>query len=259
MKNFRSAIVLCGGKGTRLGALGKKIPKAMIKIQGKEIIWYIIKILKKNKFNQIILPLGYKGNMVRKFAKKYKSLFNEVDLINTGENSNIGKRISLVIDKIKSDNFLLLNGDAIFNFDVDKIIKKHKQGKKDITFISGEIIYPYGTIGTRKGKVIDFNRNLNYEALKVRNKDSYTAFNYTGMSIIKTAILKKFKKKCKEVSNFETKIFPIFVKVFNAGFIKLTGFWHSIDNIKDIKAVNNKKNLKSKYMDLRKIKNKLLT
>ena len=259
MKYFRSAVVLCGGRGTRLGALGKKLPKTMIKIQGKEIIWYIINILKKNKFNQIILPLGYRGNMIRKLAKKYKSLFNEVDLINTGINSNIEKRISLVRDKIKSDNFLLLNGDAIFNFDIDKIFKKHQQRKKDITFISGEITYPYGPIGTRKGKVIDFNRNLNYEALKVRNKDSYTAFNYTGMSIIKTETFKKLKKKCKKASNFETKIFPIFIKAFNAGFIKLTGFWHSIDNIKDIKAINDKKTLKNKYTNLRKIKNKLLT
>ena len=259
MKDFRSAVVLCGGRGTRLGELGKKLPKTMIKIQGKEIIWYIINILKKNKFNQIILPLGYKGNMIRKFAKKYKSLFNEVDLINTGENSNIGKRISLVRDKIKSDNFLLLNGDAIFNFDIDKIFKKHQQRKKDITFIAAENTYPYGTIGTRKGKVIDFNRNLNYEALKVRNKDSYTAFNYTGMSIIKTETFKKLKKKCKKASNFETKIFPIFIKAFNAGFIKLTGFWHSIDNIKDIKAIDDKKTLKKKYTNLRKIKNQLLT
>lgn len=258
MKNSRSAIVLCGGKGTRLGALGRKIPKAMVKIQGKEIIWYIIKTLKRNGFNQILLPLGYKGNMIRKLAKKYKSLFNEVDLINTGENSNIGKRISLLTNKIKSDNFLLLNGDAIFNFDVNKIFRKHKKMKKDITFISGEIIYPYGTIGTKKGKVIDFNRNLNYEALKVRNRDSYTAFNYTGMSIIKTITLKRLKKKCKEASNFETKIFPIFVKSFKAGFVKLSGFWHSIDNIKDIKAVNDKKILKNKYMNLKKIKNKLL-
>ena len=76
MKYFRSAVVLCGGRGTRLGALGKKLPKTMIKIQGKEIIWYIINILKKNKFNQIILPLGYRGNMIRKLAKKYKSLFS---------------------------------------------------------------------------------------------------------------------------------------------------------------------------------------
>ena len=170
MKNFRSAVVLCGGKGSRLGDLGKKMPKAMVKIQGKEIIWYIISVLKKNKFNQIILPLGYKGNMIRNLSKKYKNLFKSVDLVNTGENSNIGKRISLIKDKIKSNNFLLLNGDAIFNFNVNKIYRTHEKKKKDITFISGEITYPYGTIGVRQGKVMDFNRNLVYEALKVRNK-----------------------------------------------------------------------------------------
>ena len=91
MKNFRSAVVLCGGKGTRLGVLGKKIPKAMVKIQGKEIIWYIIKILKRNKFNQIILHLGYKGNMIKKKNKKYRDLFSNVDLVDTGESSNNSK------------------------------------------------------------------------------------------------------------------------------------------------------------------------
>tara|TARA_B100001250_G_C19749220_1_gene766882 strand:+ start:195 stop:974 length:780 start_codon:yes stop_codon:yes gene_type:complete len=258
MKNFRSAVVLCGGKGTRLGILGKKIPKAMVKIQGKEIIWYIIKILKRNKFNQIILPLGYKGTMIRKLSKKYKDLFNEVDLINTGESSNIGKRISLVEKKIKSNNFLLLNGDAIFNFNIDKIFKKHEKNKKDITFISGETIYPYGTIGVKNGKVIDFNRNLNYEALKVRNKNSYTAFNYTGMSIIKTETLKKFIKKCKKASNFETELFPLFISSFKAELVKLIGFWHSVDNIKDINVINDKKILKKKYISLKRIKQKLL-
>ena len=212
MKYFRSAVVLCGGRGTRLGALGKKLPKTMIKIQGKEIIWYIINILKKNKFNQIILPLGYRGNMIRKLAKKYKSLFNEVDLINTGINSNIEKRISLIRDKIKSDNFLLLNGDAIFNFNIDKIFKKHQQRKKDITFISAENTYPYGTIGTRKGKVIDFNRNLNYEALKVRNRNSYTAFNYLGMSIIRTETLKKLKKNVKKLQILKLNFFQYLLK-----------------------------------------------
>ena len=259
MKNLRSAIVLCGGRGTRLGSLGKKVPKVMVKIQGKEIIWYIINILKKNKFNQIILPLGYKSKMIRKLSKKYKSLFNIVDFVNTGENSNIGKRISLVIDKVKSENFLLLNGDAIFNFNVDKIFQRHKKRKRDITFISGETIYPYGTIGTKKGKVIDFKRNLNYEALKVRNKNSYTAFNYTGMSIIKTEMLKRLKKKCNKASNFETEIFPTLINKFDSELIKLTGFWHSIDNMKDIKAISDKNTLKEKYISLKKIKKKLLT
>ena len=258
MKNFRSAIVLCGGRGTRLGRIGKKIPKSMVKIQDKEIIWYIINVLKKNKFNQIILTLGYKGNKIRKLSKKYKNLFNGVDLVNTGENSSIGKRISLVQDKIKSDDFLLLNGDAIFYIDIEKIFKKHQQKKKDITFISGEITYPYGTVGVKKGKVIDFNRNLVYESLKVRNRNSYIAFNYTGMSIIKTNKIKKLKKRYKNYSNFETGFFPIFIKKFNAGFLKLRGFWHSIDNIKDIEAINDRKGLKRKYMKLKKIKKKLL-
>jgi len=43
----KTAIILCGGKGTRLGKLGKKLPKTLVRIQNKEILWYIIKLLKK--------------------------------------------------------------------------------------------------------------------------------------------------------------------------------------------------------------------
>ena len=60
IKKFRSAIILCGGKGTRLGSIGKKFPKTLVKIQGREILWYIINILKRIN-SIIILPLGYKG------------------------------------------------------------------------------------------------------------------------------------------------------------------------------------------------------
>ena len=70
MKKFRTAVILCGGKGTRLGSIGKKTPKTLIKIQGKEILWYILKTLKKNKFNHVILPVGFKGNKIKNFIKK---------------------------------------------------------------------------------------------------------------------------------------------------------------------------------------------
>ena len=58
MKKLQTAVVLCGGKGTRLGNIGKKLPKTLVKIQGKEILWYILKILKRNNFNHIILYLS---------------------------------------------------------------------------------------------------------------------------------------------------------------------------------------------------------
>ena len=67
---FKTAVILCGGKGTRLGAIGKKLPKTLIKIHNKPIIWYIIKILQKNKLNHFILPVGYKGSQIKRYLKK---------------------------------------------------------------------------------------------------------------------------------------------------------------------------------------------
>ena len=117
--NCKTAVILCGGKGTRLGLLGRKIPKSLVKVNEHPIIWYIINTLKKNSFNHFILPIGYKGKMIEKYLKKNKNFKkDDIDIILTGKNSSIAKRIFLIKKKIKSKNFLLLNGDAIFDFNL---------------------------------------------------------------------------------------------------------------------------------------------
>lgn len=258
MNNIRTAVILCGGKGTRLGSLGKNTPKTLVKIQGKQILWYILKNLKLNGFNHVILPLGYKGNLIRKFISKHEKIIDHIDLINTGTNTNIGKRLSIIKEKVKSKNFLLLNGDAIFDFNLNKIIINHEKKNSDLTFISSEITYPYGTIGLKNNKVIDFKRNLVYEALHSRNQKNYIAYNYSGMSIINTNKFIRNKKKISDSQNFEKEFFPFFIKNYKTNLVKLKGFWHSIDNIKDIQAINNKKESSIKYLSLLKIKKKIL-
>lgn len=256
--NSRTAIILCGGKGTRLGALGKKIPKTLIKIQGTQIIFYILSELIKYKFNNIILPIGYKGYMIENLINKNKILKTKVKLVRTGNDTNIGKRISLVEKFIKSENTLLLNGDAIFNFNIEKILLSHEKRKADITFLSGEITYPYGTIGVKKNNVVDFKRNLQYDALKIRNNLNYTAYNYTGIAIIKTKILRKYKSKYRNFSNFEAQLYPTIVKKYKSNLIRLNSFWHSIDNLKDVAAVNLKGKDNKKYLEIKKLKKKLI-
>ena len=76
--NYRSAIILCGGKGTRLGELGRKFPKTLVKIQGQSILWYILNSLRKNKFNHFILPVGYRGNQIKKFIENIKNQGNDI-------------------------------------------------------------------------------------------------------------------------------------------------------------------------------------
>ena len=79
-KKKRTAIILCGGRGTRLGVLSKKIPKTLVRVQKKEILWFIINILKENNFNHIILPVGYKGEKIKKFIKKNFKQDNNIEI-----------------------------------------------------------------------------------------------------------------------------------------------------------------------------------
>ena len=63
------AVILAAGRGSRLGYLGKQIPKTLVKINNHPILWYIINILEKNSFNHFILPVGYRGSMIRNYVK----------------------------------------------------------------------------------------------------------------------------------------------------------------------------------------------
>ena len=161
-KDFENttAVILCGGRGTRLGVLGNKVPKTLVRVNNKEILWYILYNLKIHGFKNIILPLGYKGSLIRRFLKKNKNFGLNIKMINTGVKTNIGKRIFLIRNEIKSQNFLLLNGDAIFRFDLKNIFRNHCKKYLGATFICGEFTYAYGSIGVKNSKIIDFKRNL---------------------------------------------------------------------------------------------------
>jgi glucose-1-phosphate cytidylyltransferase len=235
----RTAVILCGGRGTRLGLLGKKIPKTLIKIKKYPIIWYIINFLKINNFNHFILPVGYKGKMIKHYIRKQK-LFKKlnIEIINTGINSNIANRIEKIKKNIKSKSFLLLNGDALFNFNLENIFDKHFRNNRNITFISSETQLPYGTIGVIGNKVRSFEREAVFNAIIKKNIRNFRGYLYSGMSIINSNLL---KLNFKNFENFEKEFYPLIIKRGKADLKILNGFWHSIDNVKDIQILNNHK------------------
>ena len=109
-----------------------------------------------------------------------------------------------------------------------------------------------------KGKVKDFKRNLIYDALSIRSKKNYIAYNYTGMSLIKTKVIQKFKKIFVNSENFEQTFFPRLIKENNSELVKIKGFWHSIDNIKDLEMVNKQSKTNQKYFKTKDLKRYLL-
>lgn len=248
IKNARTAVILCGGRGTRLGQITKKIPKSLVKIYGKPIIWYILKILKKNKFNHFILPTGYKEDEIKKYFKKKIFRNYNLTIVSTGVDTPIAKRIFLIKKYIQSDNFLLLNGDAVFDFNLDRIYRNHiKEEKNFITFLGSETNLPYGTIVLSKGVVKKFERDVMFDAVKLSNKYNIISHVYSGMAILKSKIL---KKNIRNYKNFESELYPKIIKNKICKFEKISGFWHSIDNIKDVKILKSDKTKKKKIINL---------
>lgn len=249
ISKIKTAVILCGGKGTRLGQLGKKIPKCLVKIHKKPIIWYIIKTLKKNSFNHLILPIGYRGKMVKKYLNQKDFQDLKIQIIPTGENTNIAKRIFLIKERIISKDFLLLNGDAIFDLNVKKIYETHTKNKIDMTLIGCESQLAFGTIGVQRKKVISFDREITYNAVKVKNKKNFVGYVYSGMSILNKKLL---SSNFKDYKNFEKSLYPKIIKKYNCEISTPNGYWHSIDNVKDIQVLN-KKNNSNKFIGIKKI------
>jgi len=247
----RTAVILCGGRGTRLGLLGKRIPKTLIKIQGEPILWYIINVLKNNNFNHFILPIGYKGRMIQNYIKKKKSFKKlDIEIIDTGINSNIAKRIEKIKKKITTRHFLLLNGDAIFNFNIKKIFDLHLYNNKNITFIGTQTQLPYGTIGVIDNKVRSFERNITFNAVLKKNFQYFKGYLYSGISIINSNFI---KLNFKNFQNFEQELYPLIIKKGKADFKSFNGFWHSVDNLKDIEILDEDKKKKIYVKKLKKL------
>ena len=119
-----------------------------------------------------------------------------------------------------------------------------------MSFVSFSYIANFGTVGVKKGKVVDFRRNMKFDFVKSKYKKDLTTYVYSGISMLnKIALSKDFRN----FENFENKLYPCVIKNFKCNVAAPTGFFHSIDNIKDIKVGNNKDSEGSKYFQINKI------
>ena len=118
------AVILAGGRGTRLGSLGNKIPKAMVDINGIPFIELLINQLKKNSINKYLLLTGYKKDQLINHYKNNKDIF----IIKGNNNWQTLTRIKKAEKFIKSNFFLLMYCDNfLVNFNLKKFYSKFMQ------------------------------------------------------------------------------------------------------------------------------------
>jgi len=150
------AIILAGGKGSRLGNLTKSIPKPMLKIGGKPILWHILKILSSNGIKDFIICLGYKGYVIKKYLSNLKEKW-KIDCVDTGVNTLTARRIFLIKNKINEDIFLMTYGDGLANINLMKLLRLHNKKKTIATVTAVAPIPRFGSIKIKNDIVTSFS------------------------------------------------------------------------------------------------------
>lgn len=247
MKN--AAIVLCGGFGSRIYEITKKTPKSLIRVEKKPIIWFVVSELLNSKFEKIILPLGYRGNQIRNYIKKeFKNHLNRILLVETGRNTEIIERIYKVKKFLNNfDNFLLVNSDTIFDFNLKNFMSFHEKNKFNISLSGIKMRTSWGSIIKKKNSVsaYKFVKNERIESYKLKGFSKYESFRNTGISIFKVKVLDMIKKK--NSLDFESYFFN---KIDNIGSFIFDGFWYPIETYKDFYNLKNEKSLKKKVITI---------
>ena len=170
-------IILCGGMGTRISEETDLIPKPMIQIGGKPILWHILKIYSYYGFNEFIILLGYKGYIIKEYFSNYflhqsdvtinlanneMQIHNnstepwKVTLIDTGLNTMTGGRIKRVQEYVGKETFMLTYGDGVSDVDLGKLLDFHHAHGKALTMTA---VQPEGRFGALD---IENDRVTNY-------------------------------------------------------------------------------------------------
>lgn len=170
-------VILAGGFGTRLSEETANIPKPMVEIGGMPIIWHIMKMYSHRGFNEFIICLGYKGNVIKKFFNDYFMSVSDVtfDLKNnkvTYENSKTepwkvtlaetglytmtGGRLKRLKDRLGNEPFFVAYGDCLSDIDLNELLKFHKESKVKATVTTVTPDGRFGMLEVKNGKVAEF-------------------------------------------------------------------------------------------------------
>ena len=137
-----TAVIMAGGKGTRIRSINNEVPKPMIPVCGKPILEHQIARLKENGITDIILMVGYLGEVIKEYFLDGKQLGVTVSYIEEKEPLGTAGAMYLLKGRVK-DDFLLLNGDIIFDIDINRFYKFHKDKGGVATLFTHPNNHPY--------------------------------------------------------------------------------------------------------------------
>ena len=161
-------VILAGGRGTRLSEYTHSIPKPMVEIGHRPMLWHIMSIYARAGFKDFVLALGYKGELIKDYFLNHRTLSanlkvdlktgavetfpcdQEVDwkvtLIDTGLDTLTGGRVARLKNILKDEPFMLTYGDGVADIDIQKLMAFHRQHGRMVTMTAVHPVARFGEV-----------------------------------------------------------------------------------------------------------------
>ena len=234
-------VILAGGYGTRINDENSLIPKPLIEIGNKPIIWHIMKIYSYYGIKEFIICCGYKGYMIKDYFINYSYLNSDLEinlsessvkilnnqkedwkitLVDTGIDTLTGGRIKKIYKYIKDDKFFCLTyGDGLSDINIKNLIQHHINKKKLATVTAVSIPGRFGDLEIdHKDVVKNFSEKRGSKMINDRING--------GFMIINSSVVKLIKKN---QSSFESDTLTYLAKKKQVAAFIHNGFWQCMD------------------------------
>lgn len=235
-------VLFCGGLGMRLREFSDKIPKPLVKIGYRPIIWHLMKYYAHFGHKEFILCLGYRGDAFKRYFLEYNECMSNdftlsegganlelansdihdwrITFVDTGINSNIGQRLVQVKEYLADEELFLANySDGLTNMDLDKQLEHFKLHDKTAGFMSVKPNLTYHTVSVKDDALV--NKMQPFKSCNIRING--------GFFILKNNIFEFIKDGEELVQE------PFYRLIEKEQLIayEYNGFWGALDTFKD--------------------------
>lgn len=171
-------VILAGGLGTRLSEYTDSVPKPMVTVGGRPIIWHIMNWYAKHGLSEFVLALGYKANIFKQYFLNFNRINSDfeinlssgkvkilgsgsdtdwnVSLIDTGVETMTGGRLKKLKDYLGNEPFLLTYGDGLADVDINELLNFHRAHGKMVTVTAVHPAARFGELQLKEGLVESF-------------------------------------------------------------------------------------------------------
>jgi len=237
-------VILAGGLGTRLSEETNMLPKPMVEIGGRPILWHIMKIYSYWGFNDFVILTGYKSHIIKEYFINYYFRYSDitvdmaqnsveihnhrtepwkVTMLYTGADTMTGGRILRAKDFLKDERFLLTYGDGVSDVNIPELIRFHDAAEKYMTLTAVQPVGRFGAINiTANGGMV--------ESFKEKPDGDGTWIN-GGFFVMEPNVFDYLTEG--DATMLERNPIEHLAEAGQLNAYKHTGFWRAMDTLKD--------------------------